>query len=366
LSCGSANPIRVLSGCHSLVRRLAVIAACGLSLTACSELLAKPAQNSPAPVVARQLPIPAQQRTGPDFLPHDRGWQLVWSDEFDGETLDATKWKAEVSCWGGGNNERQCYTERENNVQVVNGLLRLIAQKEEWTGTNMPPELSGTGSKLKTQPYTSGKIRSLGLADWKYGRFSARLKLPKGQGSWPALWMMPADNDFGRWPLSGEIDIMEAVNLGALCEECGEDKTENHTQGALHFGDVSPNNHYLVERTSPPDGGSPGDGFHIYTIEWGEGRIQWFIDDVLFMRADAKDWYTTAPEAAGNPNAPFNRPFYIMLNLAVGGNLSVNSNEGGIGPKTFPAEIQADWFRIYQCETDPKTGRACMDESSMD
>lgn len=295
-----------------------------------------------------------------DFVPADRGWTLVWADEFDGARLDPTKWAPEVSCWGGGNEERQCYTDRDANIQLADGVLRIVAQRESWTGPNLPPEHRTDPAERRTQAFTSGKIRTLGLADWRYGRFAARMRLPGGQGAWPAFWMMPSENYYGGWPLSGEIDIMEAVNLGARCQECGSERRENRTQGALHFGSQWPQNTFRVQRTELPNEARPQDDFHVYAVEWGEGRIDWYVDGLRFFTLTEDDWYTRAPAAAGNAFAPFDRRFYLILNLAVGGRLPEQNNEGGVDSGAFPAEMLVDWVRVYGCQSDPERGLACM------
>lgn len=306
------------------------------------------------------LPVPERPAPGPDVLPADMGWSLVWSDEFDGADLDFTKWGIEESCWGGGNWERQCYTNRYKNVEVVNGLLRLKAFRETVSGPEFPvghPE--APGGRI-TKKYTSGKVRTLGLADWTYGRFSARIKLPKGQGTWPAFWMLPADNAYGEWASSGEIDIMEAVNLGARCNECEGDEGENRTSGALHFGDEWPNNTYHVQFNRLPGGANSYDEYHVYSVEWGEGLIHWFVDDVLFYTLTSDDWYSAAVGEDSESAAPFDMSFYLMLNFAVGGSLSEDNNSRGFDRRSYPSQMLVDWVRVYQCAPDLETGLACM------
>ena len=127
----------------------------------------------------------------------DKDWKLVWSDEFEGKELDYQKWEIEVNAFGGGNNEQQIYTDRPKNVRLENGklILQLHADDAEIQGTK--------------RPYSSGRIRSKRRGDWKYGRFEASVKIPEGQGLWPAVWLMPTDDRYGGWALSGEIDLME-------------------------------------------------------------------------------------------------------------------------------------------------------------
>ena len=131
------------------------------------------------------------------------GWNLVWSDEFDGQSIDSNKWNFEVNCAGGGNNEKQCYTADKDNAFISEGMLNIVAK----------PAAAGA-----EKPYTSARLTTKKKADFKYGRFEMKAKLPSGQGSWPAFWMMPTDSFYGSWPKSGEIDIMEAVRWSAVDE----------------------------------------------------------------------------------------------------------------------------------------------------
>lgn len=239
----------------------------------------------------------------------------------------------------------------------MNGLLRLIAQAETFTGPEFPPEFNQ--SSMATQSYTSGKVRTRGIADWKYGRISARMKPPGGQGTWPAFWMLSAEDHYGNWPLSGEIDVMETVNLGANCSDC-TGAFEDRIYGTIHFGDDFPNNQQFGDRTILPNGALPQAGYHVYSVEWAEGRIDWYVDDQLYLSATASDWFTTSSAAAGNANAPFDRNFYLMFNLAVGGNFPENTNENSFEPGSFPAELLVDWVRVYSCDDPSGTGLSCL------
>ncbi len=307
------------------------------------------------------LPTPAAAPDGPDYHPSNKGWVEVWRDDFEGTEIDRTKWELEVSCWGGGNNERQCYTDRERNVEVVNGLLWLKAYPEEFTGPQYPQGWpDGRGDQV-TQQYTSGKVRTRELADWTYGRFSARIKLPKGQGTWPAFWMLPADNIYGGWAASGEIDIMEAVNLGATCNDCEGDIGENRSSGALHFGGEWPNNTFLTDKNTLPGGDEAIDDYHVFSVEWGEGQIKWFVNDTLFMTLNSDQWSSGGVSKGDFPFAPFDQDFYLMFNLAVGGGLSEDHNDVGFNSDSFPNELLVDWVRVYQCDFDRADSRSCMD-----
>lgn len=289
-----------------------------------------------------------------------RGWELVWSDEFDSAVLDPGKWKPEISCWGGGNNEQQCYTDRAENIQVRDGKLHLLARKERFTGPDRPPEIASDPNPRTTQPYTSGKVRTLGLAAWRYGRVEFRAKVPSGQGTWPAVWMMPADNVYGGWALSGEIDILEAVNIGAGCPACSGDRGENRTLSALHFGDNPPRNTHVDQRVALPDGALPSDDFHVWTLEWAKGLMRFYLDGRMYWEVRADQWYTASAKARGNPVAPFDQSFYLMANLAIGGRLAEENNDKGIAGDAVPAGFEIDWVRVYQCSEDRETGLACM------
>lgn len=287
-------------------------------------------------------------------------WTLVWADEFDGTALDRTKWTPERSCWGGGNNERQCYTDRAANIQVSGGQLRLIARKERFRGPDRPPEIAERPNPSVTQRYTSGKVRTLGLHAWKYGRIEFRARPPKGQGTWPAVWMMPSGNAYGPWPRSGEIDILEGVNLGASCVPCQGQRGENRMISALHFGDYAPRNRFVDTRVALPSLALPSDEFHVWALEWGKGLMRFYLDGQLYWEVSEERWSTAAPNAKGNPSAPFDQPFYLMANLAIGGKLAEENNDKGVARDVVPAELAIDWIRVYQCDGDRVTGLACM------
>lgn len=298
--------------------------------------------------------------TEPNDTAIGSGWELVWQDEFEGTELDRSNWAPEESCWGGGNNERQCYTDRQGNISVQDGFLTLKARTEQYTGPDRPPEIALNPNPKVTQEYTSGKVRTKGLHSWKYGRIEVRAKVPAGQGMWPAVWMMPEDAVYGSWPLSGEIDILEAVNIGAPCLECDGDVGENRTVSALHFGKSPPNNLVVDKKTPLPDLSLPSGDFHIYSVEWGQGLIRFLVDGKVHLTVTADQWSTGSEKAKGNPNAPFDQRFYVMANLAVGGAWPERSNAKGLAQSSLPNEFAIDWIRVYQCKQDPETGLACM------
>ena len=246
-------------------------------------------------------------------------WQLVWEDEFDGEVLDMEKWSYElgdgceisVNLCGWGNNELQYYTEREENISVEDGFLTITAHEEDFEGSE----------------YTSARIRTFNKGDWQFGRIEIRAKLPQGQGIWPAIWMLPTDENFGGWPQSGEIDIMELV---------GHEPETVH--GTIHFGEVWPNNKYSGKDYSL-DSGIFADNYHVFSIEWEEDRIQFFVDGNRFFTVTP----STVSEQTTKPY-PFNERFHMILNIAVGGNWPGNPDS----TTEFPQTMSVDYVRVYQ------------------
>lgn len=263
-------------------------------------------------------------------------WTLVWNDEFEGEELDLTKWDyqlgtgAEYGLSGWGNEEQQYYT--KENVSVSDGVLKIEARKEN------------VGNK----PYTSGRIRTMKAASEdgssdetlyskKYGKFEARMKLPTGNGIWPAFWLLPDphDNPYGAWAVSGEIDIMEAK--GRLPEE---------SSGTIHYGQVWPNNKYTGGTYNMPEGETIAQ-YHVYSLEWEPGELRWYVDGNLFHKETS--WYARGVgETEDYPfPAPFDEEFYILFNLAVGGNF----DEGRLPSKSdIPATLEVDYVRVFDKE----------------
>jgi beta-glucanase (GH16 family) len=236
-------------------------------------------------------------------------YKLVWSDEFDGNILDTTKWSYELgNRFGWGNAEKEYYT--KENAIVENGLLKIVAKKENYKGFE----------------YTSSRIVTTNKGDWKYGKFEMRAKMPIGKGMWPAFWMMPTQSVYGGWPVSGEIDIMEYLG-----------HESNIVHGTLHYGDRPPNNKF----TGKPDTletGNFNEDFHVFSLTWEEGKIEWFVDGILYQTQTS--WNTVAAEFP----APFNQQFHIILNLAVGGNWPGYPDENTL----FPQEYIIDYVRVYQ------------------
>ncbi|MCD6440788.1 MAG: glycoside hydrolase family 16 protein [Candidatus Marinimicrobia bacterium] len=247
-------------------------------------------------------------------MPVPDGWELVWNDEFDGDTIDFDKWEHEVNARGGGNNELQYYTDRSQNSRVKDGLLIIQALKETFTG----PE--------GTREYTSARLRTKNRGDWKYGRFEIKAKLPYGQGLWPAIWMLPTDWVYGGWAASGEIDIMELV---------GNDPATVY--GTLHYGGAYPDNVH-TGASYKLDFGNFALDFHVFALEWDATEIRWYVDDSLYEVQ--REWYSHGNDYP----APFNQRFHLLLNVAVGGNWPGNPDN----TTSFPQKMEVDYVRVYQ------------------
>jgi beta-glucanase (GH16 family) len=284
--------------------------------------------------------------------PAGDGWLLVWSDEFDGAAIDRSKWEFDVDCWGGGNNERQCYTDKPHNAAVVDGKLVISARKEKATGPAFPLSQRGDPAKAKAEAsrdFTSARLVTRGKAAWTYGKIEVRAKLPQGQGTWPAIWMLPNDNHYGTWAASGEIDILEAVNLGVRCDTCAGG-IENRILGTLHFGGQWPDNRYKGDETALP---APLDGFHVFGIVWEKGKIVWTVDGKPYATRIASEWSSSG---STDPAAPFDRPFHLILNLAVGGGLAEDRGLKGVDESGYPKNMEIDWVRVWQCDGDAGSG----------
>jgi beta-glucanase (GH16 family) len=243
--------------------------------------------------------------------------QLVFEDNFDGNQLNTSKWDIEVNCWGGGNSEKQCYTARPENVYVSGGALHLRAIRGDYRGTPLPPAgdctLNNENSCEWTQPYTSGRVRTLNsnFGSWKYGRFEIRARLPKGRGLWPAIWMLPTDNVFGGWAASGEIDIMESRG-----------QESDRVEGTQHYSSAWPNNRYkgsgMRTFSNIPDFST---AFHTFAIQWEENFITWSVDGTDFYTSISdRNWCESPGCPYKNNGEPWNQRFHMLLNLAVGGN----------------------------------------------
>ena len=242
------------------------------------------------------------------------GWNIVWQDEFDKESLDLTKWSREIGGHGWGNNELQFYTDSDSNSYVENGNLVLKAQ--------VVPQ--GIGSSKGLRYYSSARLRTYGKGDWKYGRIEVKAKVASGQGIWPAIWMLPTDWLFGGWPSSGEIDIMEHVgyDLGVV-------------HGSVH---TEAYNHKInTQRSSARKIANVDTEFHVYSIIWDKDKISFFIDDVQYFlfENDQQGNYKTWP---------FDQRFHLLINIAVGGDWPGNPDNS----TNFPRKMLVDYVRVYE------------------
>jgi beta-glucanase (GH16 family) len=244
-------------------------------------------------------------------------WKLVWSDEFNYNGLpDDNKWGYDVGGHGWGNKELQYYTERrKENARVENGNLIIEARQDGFQG-NL---------------YTSARLVSKNKGDWTYGRFEVRAKLPSGRGTWPAIWMLPTQKNYGNggWPDNGEIDIMEHV---------GFDPDVVH--GSAHTRAY----HHKIntQKTAKITVSEARTSFNIYTVEWSSKEIRWYVN--------GKHFFTFANERLSNPNAdyqqwPFDKPFHLLLNLAVGG---MWGGAQGVDDSIWPQRMEVDYVRVYQ------------------
>jgi beta-glucanase (GH16 family) len=234
------------------------------------------------------------------------GWTLVWQDEFDGDTIDPEKWTYDIGGSGWGNNEWQFYTDRPENARIENGMLVIEAREEQFVSRN----------------YTSARLKTEGLFSFTYGRVEARMKLPYGNGIWPAFWMLGDDFTLVGWPRCGEIDIMEHIG-----------RQPTHVHGTVHGPGYSGGGGIGGYKTFPS--GSLSDEFHTYTIEWEPEVIRWYVDDEQFFQVTPQvvrgDWV-------------FDHPFFLILNLAVGGAWPGYPDETTV----FPQFLTVDYVRVYQ------------------
>jgi beta-glucanase (GH16 family) len=281
----------------------------------------------------------------PTQVQAEDGWTMVWFDEFDGKKIDKSRWGFDADCWGGGNEEHQCYTKSPRNAGIEDGKLVITARNERVTGPALPAHLrrmSSTPEAEATRAFSSARLTTRGKASWRYGKIEVRARLPQGQGTWPAIWMLPEKERYGAWAASGEIDILEAVNLGVPCANC-PGGLENTILGTLHFGDKWPKNKSKGEEVPFP--GALDGGFHTYAIEWFPDRIAWQVDGRTYAERTVSEWSTTGSAA---PGAPFDQPFHLILNLAIGGKLAESRGVGGVRLDGYPKRMEVDWVRVWQ------------------
>ncbi|NKB70668.1 MAG: family 16 glycosylhydrolase [Candidatus Latescibacteria bacterium] len=264
----------------------------------------------------------AQQGTGrtstttPGNIP-PTGWELVWYDEFSGAVVDTAKWAFQpgdgcaLGLCGWGNDELQWY--QAANTRLEAGDLVITAKQESHSGYQ----------------YTSSRLRTRGKGDWTYGRFDIRARLPTGRGIWPALWMLPTDEEYGGWAASGEIDIAELLG-----------HEPNIVHGTTHYGGPWPRNTSTAGKYTL-DEGLFADDYHLFTLEWEETELRWYIDGTLYHRQNK--WHSDQ----GAYPAPFDRRFHLLINIAVGGNWPGAPDASTV----FPQEMRIDYVRVYKKDT---------------
>jgi len=256
-----------------------------------------PSSNAPSPPNPPANPPPPLQ------------WQQVWNDEFDYTGLpDSTKWNYDVGGNGWGNNELQYYTQKRlENARVENGNLIIEARKEPWQGRN----------------YTSARLLTKGKADWQYGKIEVRARIPKGRGTWPAIWMLGATTPL-KWPDDGELDIMEHV---------GFDQGVIH--GTIHCKKY---NHVLgTQKGASTTVSDCSEKFHIYKIEWDASSIN--------ISVDSTSYFSFPNENSGYEAWPFDNKMFLILNIAVGGNWG---GQQGVDDSIWPQKMEIDYVRVWQ------------------
>ena len=283
------------------------------------------------------LPIDNAKGAGSPYPPTDSEYEKVWSDEFNGDSLDTNVWSPYVGGWN-ASAVQGCYKDSPENINVSGGSLNLI-------GLHKP---GITCNKGKNKDFTSGFVETKDKKAWTYGYFEARIKMPNNKSTWPAFWMSPNEKRYGDgWPMNGEIDIVETK---------GSDL--DYAAADAHWGKSTTNKmHKNSHKTDLPAGFSNTTDWHTYGVKWTEGKLEYFID--------GKSYHTVEgfgqPNAANTPHGPFDVPFFLRLNMAIGGNYidgpggkwSNAYNVVAEEPSTFPATMSVDYVRVYQ-KREPK------------
>ncbi len=249
------------------------------------------------------------------------GYRLVWADEFDTPGLpDPVRWNYERGMIR--NNEAQFYTvERRENARIEDGVLIIEARREDWSQDG------------KTARYTSASITTECRQYWRYGRIEVRAKLPTGRGTWPAIWMLGQNIGKVGWPKCGEIDIMENVGFDPDVIHANI-----HTDAYNHVKGTNKGDRITIK--------APYDDFHVYAVDWSPKRIT--------MSVDGKSYFTYENEGTGEAVWPFDQPFYLILNLAIGGSWG---GQKGIDDAIFPQRFEIDYVRVYQLESGARRAR---------
>ncbi len=257
----------------------------------------------------------------------------VWRDEFNGTSLDRESWNVRSGGWG-ANNVQSCYRNREENVNVKDGSLNLV-------GLYKPGEKCSGNSK--SGDFTSGFVETKGKKAWTYGYIEARIKMPNNKSTWPGFWMSPNNSTYGSWPRSGEIDIIETKGSNL-----------NYAAADAHWG-ISPGYKKHAQGKKLPAGFKDTTQWHTYGVKWTEGKLEYYIDGVKFHTINR----FSQPNAANTPYGPFDKPFFLRLNLAIGGDYidgngskwSNAYNALAEHPESFPATMSIDYVRVYERRT---------------
>lgn len=286
---------------------LRVSFALALGLGACTENKSAPTPTPVPPATPATPTTPAAVNA--DAKDYAQYTELVWSDEFDGAAVDQSKWGYDLGNNNGwGNNELEYYTNTTDNASVSGGNLVIQAQKQAQGGRD----------------YTSARMLTKGKQDFKFGRLDVRARLPKGQGIWPAIWMLGSDIDQNNWPKCGEIDIMELR---------GQDPTK--VLSTMHYPNSAGAHAYKgIDKVALPNNASFADDFHVFSVVRSQDQMRFFLDGALYYT------FSTSDTAI----YPFNNPFFLVLNVAVGGDFLGNPDATTV----FPQQLTVDYVRYYQ------------------
>jgi len=288
---------------HRHLFRISFVLALGLG--ACTEN-----KSAPTPILMTPTPVaPTPAAVNSEARDYAQYTELMWSDEFDGVAVDPTKWGYDLGSNNGwGNNELEYYTNSTENASLSGGNLVIQAKKQAQGGRD----------------YTSARMLTKGKQDFKFGRVDVRAKLPKGQGIWPAIWMLGNDIDQNNWPKCGEIDIMELR---------GQEPTK--ILSTMHYpNSVGAHAFKGVSNIALPNGASFADDFHLFSVVRSQNQIRFFLDGTLYYTFSTND----------TSIYPFNNPFFLVLNVAVGGDFVGNPDASTV----FPQQLTVDYVRYYQ------------------
>ncbi len=289
----------------TLMTRFLLLLSVACLLAACAPHMARQEERSPQ--------YPAMNLSDDSYDPGP-GWALVWSDEFDSETLDLSKWRHQVVEAGRFNDEWQRYTDSRDNAYIDNGCL--VSKAIHATDRHEPDQ------------YTSARLHTIPDAGWTYGRIAARIQLPYGRGIWPAFWMLGANIDENGgdtpWPQSGEIDILEMYGS----------RDDGVVEANIHYANQADQHASMGAVATRLPEGRFADNFHVFELEWDANSLEWFVDGKRFASASI----------SASEFSEFHKEFFILLNIAVGGRAAGPPNDS----TQFPQTMYVDWVRVYK------------------